>query len=77
MQYVYILQSKKRGTLYTGCTTDLAARMKLHNAGKAHSTRTKIPFELLYYEAFGTRVMRFAESSILRRAGDAITPRKY
>jgi putative endonuclease len=33
--WVYILASKRNGTLYTGVTADLAARMVQHRSGKA------------------------------------------
>jgi putative endonuclease len=32
--YVYILASKRYGTLYIGATNDLAARVEQHRAGK-------------------------------------------
>tara|TARA_B100000745_G_scaffold299771_1_gene251433 strand:+ start:1140 stop:1403 length:264 start_codon:yes stop_codon:yes gene_type:complete len=52
MQYVYILRSKKDGTLYTGCTHDVSERLKLHNAKRVASTTNRIPLELIYYEAY-------------------------
>ncbi len=52
MYYVYILLSKKDNKLYTGCTHDLKARIQLHNSGKVVSTRKRVPFELIFYEAF-------------------------
>jgi predicted GIY-YIG superfamily endonuclease len=52
MQYVYVLQSKKDSGLYVGCTKDLKARIKLHNAKKVGSTAKRVPFVLLYYEAY-------------------------
>ncbi len=52
MQYVYVLQSKKDGELYTGCTKDLKARLVLHNAKKVSSTKSRVPFALIYYEAY-------------------------
>ena len=51
MFYVYVLRSKIDGMLYTGFTGDLKTRLTAHNAGKVESTRTRAPFELLYYEA--------------------------
>jgi len=50
--YVYILQSRKDGEFYIGSTNDLQRRVKEHNAGKVRSTKARIPFELLYYEAY-------------------------
>jgi len=32
--YVYILASKKHGTLYIGVTNDVRARLELHRSGK-------------------------------------------
>lgn len=52
MQYVYVLQSKKYGEMYVGCTKDLKERFKLHNAKKVASTKKKVPFALIYYEAY-------------------------
>jgi putative endonuclease len=52
MQYVYVLQSQVDKSLYTGCTHDLKARIKLHNAKKVASTKKKVPYKLIYYEAY-------------------------
>lgn len=35
--HVYILASKKGGTLYTGCTTALSQRLEQHASGKGSS----------------------------------------
>jgi len=47
-----VLQSKKDNDLYIGCTKDLKARLKLHNAKKVASTKKRSPFVLIYYEAY-------------------------
>jgi len=52
MFYVYIIKSKKDSKLYTGSTNDLKQRFKEHNDGKVKSTKSRIPFELIYYEAY-------------------------
>lgn len=52
MFYVYILKSKKDFNLYIGSTNDLRNRLKEHNTGKVFSTKSRIPFELVYYEAY-------------------------
>jgi len=52
MQYLYVLKSKKDGDLYIGCTTDLKKRFALHNAKKVASTKKRVPFDLIYYEAY-------------------------
>ena len=52
VHYVYVLRSLKDGKLYTGCTSDLRARIATHNAGKVPSTRDRRPLHLIYYEAY-------------------------
>ena len=52
MHYVYVLVSQKDGDLYTGYTNDLRARFHKHNAGKVLATKLRIPFKLMYYEAY-------------------------
>jgi len=53
--YVYILQSIKDGKLYIGCSNDLRRRLKEHNEGLSISTKSRTPFELIYYEAYRNR----------------------
>ncbi len=50
--YVYILRSKKSGQWYTGFTTDLRKRFKEHNSNENSYTKSRGPFELIYYEAY-------------------------
>jgi len=52
MNYTYILKSKKDSQLYLGSTIDLKKRFKEHNNGKVFSTKSRRPFELVYYEAY-------------------------
>jgi len=49
--YVYILESLKDGKRYVGYTSDLRKRFEEHNDGKNFSTKSRIPFKLIYYEA--------------------------
>lgn len=51
MWYVYILRSIADGEKYVGMTNDLRNRLQLHNQGKVFSTKSRKPFEPLYYEA--------------------------
>lgn len=53
--YVYILQSKKDDKLYVGCTNDLRGRLQEHNDGVSRSTKSRMPFKLIYYEAYLNR----------------------
>lgn len=51
MNYVYILKCAD-GTLYTGWTTDLEHRLRMHNEGRgAKYTRSRRPVQLVYSEA--------------------------
>lgn len=56
MNYTYILKCIDN-TLYTGWTTDLDNRILIHNSGKgAKYTKSRLPVELVYYEAFQSKV---------------------
>jgi len=51
--YVYILASKKNGTLYTGVTSDLIKRVYEHKEGITGGFTKKYNVKLLvYYEEF-------------------------
>ncbi len=53
--YVYILKCAD-GTYYTGWTTDLRKRVRVHNAGNgAKYTRSRLPVEIIYHEEFGQK----------------------
>ncbi len=51
MFYSYILRSLKDKQFYTGSTRDLRKRLSEHNSDKVSSTKSRGPFELIYYEA--------------------------
>lgn len=54
--FVYILKCRDN-TLYTGYTTDLENRVKVHNTGKAGAKYTKArrPVVLVYSESFKSK----------------------
>ncbi len=52
MYYVYLLKSTKFDKTYIGSTKDLKRRLKEHNAGLSFSTKSFLPWRLIYYEAF-------------------------
>lgn len=65
--YVYILRCAD-GTLYTGMARDADKRLKQHSAGKAaRYTRARLPVELLYREAAGSRSMALRRELALKR----------
>ncbi len=49
--YTYVLQSQKDHKFYTGYTKNLMQRFEQHNSGKVKSTKYRIPFDLIYFEA--------------------------
>lgn len=52
MYYVYVLQSLKDHEWYIGFTEDIGRRVEEHNSGKNSSTKNRVPFKLIYYEAY-------------------------
>jgi len=54
--YLYLLQSKTTGKIYTGISPDPQARLEKHNAGKgAKATRVGRPWYIAYLELVGTK----------------------
>ena len=54
MHYSYILLSSKSHIFYFGSTNDLKTRFKLHNQGKVRSTKSHLPWRLVWYGGFYT-----------------------
>ncbi len=52
MYYLYVIVSLKDNTTYIGSTENLEKRLNEHNRGKTKSIKHKVPFELVYYEAY-------------------------
>ncbi|MCC6934523.1 MAG: GIY-YIG nuclease family protein [Candidatus Yanofskybacteria bacterium] len=71
MYVVYILKCGD-GTLYTGITTDIAARIAQHRAGTgAKYTRGRGPFTLLYTERHPDRGSATKREQQIKRQGKA------
>ncbi len=51
---VYVLQSRKDKSVYIGYTNDLKRRIKEHNKGLCPSTKGRIPFQAIAYEAYSS-----------------------
>jgi putative endonuclease len=52
--FMYVLKSRKDGSLFKGITRDVGVRLKHHNAGKHIKTKQKIPLEVVYIELHAT-----------------------
>ena len=69
MFYVYVLKSKIDHQFYTGSTGDLKRRLSEHNGGKVFSTKSRRPFDLIYYEAYKSeKDARHRESNLKLRS---------
>lgn len=65
--YVYILECGD-GSLYTGWTTDLKARLKTHNSGKgAKYTRSRLPVTLVYHEEFDNKSAALSREHAIKK----------
>ncbi len=66
--YVYILASRRNGTLYVGVTNDLGRRVWQHRQGEAASFTRKYGVHLLvYYEHYGEVLDAISREKRLKR----------
>ena len=55
MYYTYILRSEKTGSYYYGHSHSPEERLEQHNSGRVRSTKSKIPWKIIYIESFETK----------------------
>lgn len=56
------------GSLYTGCTNDLAARLQRHRAGRgARYTRSRLPVRLVFTEAAADKSAALKREAALKQ----------
>ena len=55
MFFVYILESQKNGKFYIGQTNNLELRIKRHNMGRVLSTKSGVPWQLIFQNEYQTR----------------------
>jgi putative endonuclease len=53
--FAYVLRSDKDGGLYVGMAKDVKERVEEHNRGYNQSTRSRVPFTLIYSEHCASR----------------------
>ena len=64
---VYVLRCRD-GSLYTGATNDLTARVAAHSAGKGGAyTRSRLPVALVYSEPHEDRSAALRREAALKR----------
>ena len=66
MIYVYVIQSKADNQFYVGATSDLKKRFEEHNLGYVESTKSRKPFDLVYYEASLNKFDAFRREKYLK-----------
>lgn len=71
MHYVYVIKSQKDGQLYIGETSDLRRRLAEHNNGKSIATKSRIPFDLIYYEAYQNSLLAKQREHKLKKFGQS------
>ena len=79
MYYVYIIQSLKDGSYYTGLTTNIDRRLTEHNKSDTKTTRSKKPWKLVHSEEFETRQLarqreKYLKSGVGREFRKKILP---
>ena len=77
MFYVYVLQSQKDGSYYTGYTTDLKKQFKKHNEGGQKYSSQKIPYTLVWYCAFVEKNKATAFERYLKQGSGFAFARKH
>ncbi len=65
--YVYIIQSQKDESYYIGTTGDLSERILRHNQGRNKYTKTKRPWELLFFEEYPDRSCAMKREYAIKR----------
>lgn len=73
MYYVYFLKSKNSEATYIGFTTNLRLRIAQHNNRLSFSTKNNAPWELVYYEAFRSKIDAMERERMLKYDGKAKT----
>lgn len=76
MFYVYVIQSKIDKSIYIGFAIDLKKRLRKHNQGLVQSTKNKIPWEVIYYEAYKSKKDAMQREKQLKRHAQAMTALK-
>jgi putative endonuclease len=52
MSNLYVLYSDKFERFYIGISDDIASRLRRHNLGKVKSTKSFLPWRVIYTEVF-------------------------
>ena len=72
MYYVYILESLLDGDFYKGYTSDYIKRLEQHNNGESDFTKTKMPWRLVFLQAFETKKEALIQEKKLKKCNNFI-----
>lgn len=72
MWYLYLLYSYKLEEFYIGTTNDLDRRFYLHNQKANLSTKSGVPWTLIYYEAYPTKEDALRREQRLKHYGQGL-----
>ena len=64
--FVYILRSQKESSYYIGHTRDLDSRLQRHNQGRVKYTKSKRPWDLVYFEEYPDRARAMAREQEIK-----------
>ena len=67
-RYVVYMLECSDGTLYTGCTNDMARRLAEHQSGRASKyTRSRLPVTVVYLEGAAGRGRALSREAEIKR----------
>jgi len=73
MYYVYLLKSLRyKNRVYIGYTSNLKKRFTEHVAGENITTKRILPVELVYYEAYKSKIDAQNREMKLKQYGNAL-----
>ena len=65
--YIYIIYSKSTDRYYIGFTRNLKLRLSRHNSGSSKSTKSGIPWILVYFEEFDSKSEAIKRENYIKR----------
>jgi len=65
--YTYILKSSKTDKYYTGYSSDVESRIIKHNSGNSRSTKSGIPWKLVYFEEFEDKLSAIKRENDIKK----------
>lgn len=78
MYYVYILKSGKDKSHYIGYTKNLVNRVSEHNSGESKYSRSKTPYNLVWYCAYPSKDKAIAFEKYLKSSsGHAFMNKRF